>query len=288
MYMVKALGYLGLGLGASTVDDWRTFATEVVGAEVNDHGSDALRLRVDDLLWRVQIEPGEQGVRFIGWELQDAAALEAVRQRLAAEGIDLVDDPETAKDRGVRALARGVDPNGIRVEFYHGMKVLGREFVSPKGFSFVTGDLGLGHLVLGVPDLNRTTAFYQGLLGFRLSDNVEMEIGDATFLRTNARHHSLAVMELPVDKVVTHHFMLEARDLVMVGRSLDAAKALGIKIELDFGQHTNDLTTGYYMQTPSGFQLEVAMGGRLIDEDAWIVPNYDTATLWGHQSPSAV
>ena len=57
---------------------------------------------------------------------------------------------------------------------------------------FVTGEQGLGHVVLIVPDLAAAEAFYTDVLGFRLSDSVEAGLS-LRFLHCAghaARHHT--------------------------------------------------------------------------------------------------
>ena len=64
------------------------------------------------------------------------------------------------------------DPAGNRVELFHGV-TKDRATQSPRGVSrFVTGALGMRHIVLMIPDLEKAKDFYCRVLGFALSDYV--------------------------------------------------------------------------------------------------------------------
>ena len=64
----------------------------------------------------------------------------------------------------------------------------------PKGMEFHISKVG--HVVLQVSDLERSTQFYTQVLGFRVSDVYpeEMMPGGMVFLRCNTDHHCLALV----------------------------------------------------------------------------------------------
>ena len=63
------------------------------------------------------------------------------------------------------------------MELYHGRFRDYQPFRSPQGVSgFVTGDLGMGHVVLPAPDLAASLAFYQQFLGFADTDGKWFEL----------------------------------------------------------------------------------------------------------------
>ena len=69
-----------------------------------------------------------------------------------------------------------------------------KSMAPPKGMDFHIGKLG--HIVLQVTDLEKSTAFYTGVLGFKVSDVYpeEMMPGGMVFLRCNTDHHCLALV----------------------------------------------------------------------------------------------
>jgi biphenyl-2,3-diol 1,2-dioxygenase len=151
----------------------------------------------------------------------------------------------------------------------------------------VTGDEGLGHIVLTASDMTKARAFYMDVLGFRLSDIIRMRFGPATtfdmeFLHCNPRHHTLALLPVPAPKRL-HHVMLQARTMDDVGFALERAEAAQVPLTATLGRHTNDHMVSFYLRTPSGFEIEYGWGGRTIDDDsAWEVASYASGSIWGH------
>jgi catechol 2,3-dioxygenase-like lactoylglutathione lyase family enzyme len=130
-----------------------------------------------------------------------------------------------------------------------------------------------------VADFDAALAFYQGLLGFRISD-FRREL-KACFLHVNARHHSLALFEHPRRSM--HHLLLELYSLDDVGQGYDIARAHGDRVKVSLGRHNNDYMTSFYMQTPSDFLVEYGWGGREVDVATWQPIEMSTlASFWGH------
>jgi 2,3-dihydroxybiphenyl 1,2-dioxygenase len=277
---VRALGYLRLGVTDEAA--WACFATAVLGLQP----AGAHRYRVDARSWRLETVPAAtDGLVAVGLEVADANALAAIGDWLTKAGAPVESArPETLADRNVRGLLRSADPAGTPLEFFWGQRIEVAPFASPRGGRFVTGDLGLGHVVLGVgPERYRdTVAFYRDLLGFRVSDYFRMGEREATFLHCNPRHHSLAIGEWPAAPALIH-FMLELEDLDAVGFALDACYAKGVRVKRTLGRHSNDRMVSFYAETPSGFDVEVGWGGRLIDDATWTVAEVAHGTLWGHR-----
>lgn len=283
---VRALGYFGIG--ASDLPAWREFATQILGLELGSESGEGLRLRVDDEEWRIAIEPGtEDDLPFAGFEVEDDAALDSLASRLAVSGFAATEDSALAARRGVERLLVTRDPDGIACELFHGRKPsAAAPFKSPIGVGgFVTEGRGVGHLVLAVANIDASRRFYEDLLGFSYSDAIDMQLGPvsvrAIFLHCNARHHSLALVPVAVPKRL-HHFMLQLRELDDVGTCLDRVKSAGIPIKSTFGKHSNDHMLSFYMQTPSGFEVEYGYGAREIDDAVWEPQLYDRGSLWGH------
>ena len=117
---IQALGYIGVR--AKNLEDWGGYGVNFLGLQRVDKSRQSMAFRMDDRRQRLVVDAdGGQGIGFFGWELPDAAALEALAARLERSG--------TAVARGSRALAderqvRDVvvvnDPEGNRLEFYHG------------------------------------------------------------------------------------------------------------------------------------------------------------------------
>jgi 2,3-dihydroxybiphenyl 1,2-dioxygenase len=186
----------------------------------------------------------------------------------------------------VTALARFRDPWGHVHELFCGAPTdFERPFASPAGVSgFRTEGLGMGHLLLTVPDHERAEDFYVKALGLRVTDRMDMGSGKGVvFLRAGPRHHSLALTDL-LPEPGLHHFMIEGLRLEDVGRAWDRAQDLGAPIKMSLGQHANDPLLSFYAETPSGFDVEFGWNGLVIDESTWTVREFaGSGELWGHR-----
>jgi 3,4-dihydroxy-9,10-secoandrosta-1,3,5(10)-triene-9,17-dione 4,5-dioxygenase len=277
---VRALGYVGLT--APDLDAWERFGTEVVGLQVAPESTvQKLLFRADERAWRLSVVPGDGQVAHIGWEVSGPRDLEEVALAMESAGIPVTHDPDTARERQVSGLFRAKDPAGIVLEFFYGAKVSSEPFLSPRGAQFVTGEMGLGHVVLMVPDVEAARGFYLDTLGFRISDRVVTRDASVLFTHVNPRHHTLALWEAK-HAVGLHHVMLEVSELDSVGRALDQVLAGGAQLTSTLGKHLNDRMTSFYCRTPSHCELEYGWNGRRIDDATWVTAEYDSAHLWGH------
>ena len=171
--MISALSYIGFA--SPNAAEWNTFGTEVLGARLAEPGPDgSVRLRVDDSAARITIHPGDtEQLAYLGWDVGDAAGLAAAAARVEAAGVTVHDDPAIAALRQTAAITWFLDPFGFRHELSFGLAVEG-PFVASRPISgFVTGEGGLGHAVLIVPDFDAASTFYADVLGFKVSDDVE-------------------------------------------------------------------------------------------------------------------
>ncbi|HET7524153.1 MAG TPA: VOC family protein, partial [Acidimicrobiales bacterium] len=199
MDAVTALGYLRLG--AADLGSWRDFATSVIGLQPGDGaaselGDGSLYLKQDDRSYRVAVDRSDDPSVTFGWEVPNRVAMEAVAGRLDALGITVKDGTaEEAEQRLVTRVMLCTDPAGNACEIFYGAKHDNSAFVSPTGARFVTGDMGLGHAFVIVPDGAAFGEFYMDGLGFRVSDYIQLGQREATFLHCNPRHHTLAFVE---------------------------------------------------------------------------------------------
>lgn len=276
---------------------WERFAVEVLGLQVAERAPDgALYLRMDELHYRILIESDpSDDVRCLGWEVADEAALAAVAERLRAGGYACEPgDAAACARRRVAGMVRTADPSGLANEIVWGPLVEAhRPFVSPREISgFVTGDEGIGHAVLALPDADAAMRFYRDTLGLRISDFITFErMGTPVtmaFLHCNPRHHSLAFMQLAAAPRRLSHLMLEVRDLDDVGRTFGLCEQRGEPIAMTLGRHTNDHMFSFYVVTPSGFNIEIGCGGRHVEDATWQVQRYEVASLWGHRRPAPI
>ncbi|KFX66788.1 VOC family protein [Paraburkholderia fungorum] len=291
MIDVRALGYVVVQ--SANVETWRGYAENVLGMQAQDATDGALYVKMDERDFRYLIVPGEADRYFAsGWELADAAAFDDAIRSLELAGVEPIRaSAQEAALRRVQAMVWCTDPSGNRHEFFWGVRADFRRFVSPLGVpGFVTGAMGLGHAVLPAPQFDATDTFLRDVLGFELSDIFRVRFTDDPaepekrihFLHCrNARHHSLAIMDLAVPSGCIH-VMAEVDSMDEVGRALDRVAAHNVKLSATLGRHCNDHMVSFYMKTPGGFDLEYGYGGLTVD---WTQHNVYEATrvsLWGH------
>src|SRR3954453_3553324 len=101
---LQALGYVGFG--SSALDDWRQFGTGLVGLQAVERSASLLAFRMDDRKQRIVIDRSlGEGERFFGWEVTDAAALDALAAKLEQAQTHVPLDPATLADnRRVKRL----------------------------------------------------------------------------------------------------------------------------------------------------------------------------------------
>ena len=304
---IRGLGYVGVQGPDPKV--WLDFATNVCGlmparsvpgdsagprAGGASDGGNAIAsdgsvfLKMDDWQWRIAVHPDERpGLRYFGLEVAGPDELASASKELERAGLTVraASDHELAS-RGIHGMISVTDPAGNRVELFQGV-TKDRDFQSPRGVSrFLTGPLGMGHLVLLVPDLAKARAFYCDVLGFVLSDYVSFGPNQGVwFLRCNERHHTIALLHVgPVSAL--HHLLLEVGEIDDVGCAHDRAVAAGLPITTSLGRHTNDRMFSFYVKSPFGFDVEIGTGGRLVDE-RWTPNEFVDGDTWGHKGLTA-
>ena len=282
----QALGYVGFRAG--DLSEWRAYGTRHLGFQLVDRSSGSVAFRMDDRKQRVVVEAdGGQdhfgGVRFLGWEVADAAALDAVAARIEGAGVRVERGGRAlAEERHVADLIVLADPLGLRLELFHGGEVTSDPFKPGRNISgFRTGPLGIGHVVMTAERIDEAVQFYRGVLGFGLSDYYDRPF-PARFLHVNARHHSLAFIQ--AGRTAIHHLNVELMSFDDVGQGLDLALAEEGRLAVSLGRHAGDYMTSFYSRTPSGFMVEYGWGGKAIDPETWVATERTIGpSLWGHE-----
>lgn len=292
---VKALGYVIVE--SAQPARWDEFLTQLAGVmRAPDAADGAMQFRIDQRPFRFRIEPGSrEHFTAAGYEVADAATLDALAGAIAAAGRPVLrGEAQACALRGVSAFFRTSDPAGNGLEFYCGDSEAETPFVSPLGIDhFVTGDMGMGHAVFSVPNFDECVAFYRDVVGFHETDMPRFYFGGGgpdnpgmgfAFMHAdNGRHHSIALGEGPVPPSGCVHVMLQLPNLLEVGKAHDRMKALDYPESATLGQHFNDETVGFYVQTPAGFDLEIGCDSLVIDPASWEVTRHIGISIWGHE-----
>jgi len=279
---LRSLGYIGIR--SSKTEDWSSFATSLLGMQQVDRGGGARAFRMDDRKQRLLVtDDGQEGLDFMGWEVDHPDELDRLASRLENAGVAVrVESAALADQRLVSQLISFKDPDGNHIEVFCNPQIADAPFVPARPISgFKTGTLGMGHAVLHVEDATALLPFYRDLLGFSVTDYAQAPY-PLYFFHVNGRHHSFAMVGS--GRKGLHHFMVELQSLDDVGQGYDIAQAEEGRVAYTLGRHSNDHMTSFYATTPSGFFVEYGWGARVIEPDTWEAhETSDGPSYWGHE-----
>ena len=281
----QALGYVGVR--AKDLGDWASYGSGLLGLQRIDKSRSTLAFRMDDRKQRIIVDAdGGEGIGFFGWEVADAAALDAIAAHLEKNEIKVA--------RGARALAdeRHVRrPDRVQRSARQPARAFPRRRDHGRAVQARPLDLGFPYRparprpcraqcrYARKPSI-KLMAFYRDMLGFRLTDYYDHPFV-ARFLHLNPRHHSLAFIQ--TGKNAVHHIMMELFSFDDVGQGYDLALGEEGRVGVTLGRHTSDFITSFYSWTPSAFMVEYGWGARSIDVATWqAFERKEGPSMWGH------
>lgn len=285
------IGYLLVE--SERLDDWHRFAREGLGLHAERADTDTLVLRVDAHARRIVVHRGPaEDVAAIGLELDSEDALREVRRRLGTRGLTpQAGRPEEAALRGVASFWRVLGPKRLPLELYTSPQ-LSAAPLDMRCSGFLTGAAGLGHMALSTRAPEAMLDFWKAVFDARHSDDIDDRIDgvkmEFSFLRLNERHHSVATaatrgIRLDPMRCKIHHFNLQAARLEDVVQAYLRCRAMGLGIANAIGQHPNDRELSFYVQTPSGFEMELGWNPLVVDETTWTPGHHHGISRWGHR-----
>ncbi len=265
---VTELGYVRFGV--SDLAAWRQVATDILGVEVVDEGeAGRLHLRTDSWHHRITLEQtGEDDLTAAGFRVAGVEEFAEIQQRLAAASIAFdVGDAQLATERRVLDILTLQDPAGNPLEIFHGPQVdTHKPFHPSRGMfgKFVTGDGGVGHMIIRHSGLEASYEFYKPL-GMRGSVEYKFPgkngtTNDVMFMHCNSRDHTVAFG--PPSAKSINHLMIEVDNLDDVFLTHEKVQDSQYPVVISLGKHANDSMFSFYFQSPSGWLIEVGYAGR--------------------------
>jgi len=250
----RRLGYIALNV--TDLAQSRRFYEELVGLKVDmDAAGGILFLRCSGAHHDIALyEAAVPGVKRIGWQMESAEALAAVRSHFEEIGIKChpVSSGEAAV-LGIKEAFRATEPTtGATFEFYVDMAPAPTPYVPTH-----TKIARLGHLVLSSPDRPATEAFLIDHMNFRVSDRID---GMVTFMRCfpNPYHHSFGVGQAA--KAGLNHVNFMVTEMADIGKANNRMKHAGVPIVYGIGKHPPSESVFLYFLDPDGMTVEYSYG----------------------------
>ncbi len=201
----------------------------------------------------------------VSYGMADAASVDALAERLAVGGVQLVGEPGTLQTMGGGYGFRFFDLDGRTIEVSADVAVRQHRKVE-EGESI---PVKLSHVVLNSPNPEAAVAFYDKWFGFKLSDTLmHPRMGEMMwFLRTNPQHHSMAIARGP--HVSLHHASFELRGIDEYMRGTGRMLRAGVEKIWGPGRHKAGNNTFSYFLDPNGNTMEYTTELEVLDEDTW-------------------
>ena len=280
---IEALGYIGVR--AKDLGDWASYGTNFLGLQRIDKSRSTLAFRMDDRKQRLVVDAdGGEGIGFFGWEVADAAALDALAARIEAAGTKVARGSRAlADERHVKDLIVLNDPAGNRLEIFHGARDHRRSVQArPQHFRLPHRPARHGPRGDAFRAHRRRDEVLSGRARVQGSAITGLRPFPAYFFHVNPRHHSIAFVESGINMV--HHMMVELYSFDDVGQGYDLALGDPERIGVTLGRHSGDYVTSFYTWNPSGFLVEYGWGGQVIDDNTWKpFERKFGPSLWGHE-----
>jgi catechol 2,3-dioxygenase len=214
------------------------------------------------------------GLAHFGLELSDEAGLAALESRLQAHDVPAARE-ELAGDHPPVLAFR--DPDGHRVEAHGPVDRSGEHAADPG-----RRPVRVHHVTLASPAIAEQVAFYEQVLGFRVSDRM----GEVfAWLRCNQEHHTVAVVE--ADQAGLDHYAYEIDSWACLKTWCDELAARDVPLQWGPGRHGpgNNLFVMFDDLDGNHVELSCEME-RYWDDRAeyaprqW-APEAKTVNLWG-------
>jgi len=256
--VIDRIGHLALRV--RDLDAAVAVATEVMGMRVSQREGGCVYLTLGDEHHSLQyIASDENGLDHIGLEAAGPAGLDAVRRRVAGEGLRVVGDGPL--DAGIADGFAFLGPDGVAYEIYTGMD-RGEPPFTPSGVR----PERIGHFTMHARDPEATRDFLERVLGFRLSDTIT---GEGYFLRCNAEHHGIGLF---AGRGTLHHTGWLVQGIADLGRLGDVLDERGERLLWGPVRHGAGRNIAAYFAEPAGSVVELYTDMEMFLDEATFRP----------------
>lgn len=231
----------------------------------------------------VRLRKGEKRIDVASWGAASRADVDALHERLSAQGVKFVHGPQELTQFGGGYGIRFFDHDGRTVEVSADVELRKSRPVAEREPIPVK----LSHIVFNTTNLEATTNWYIEHLDFAVSDTLaHPQMGPIMhFLRCNPAHHSMAIAQGPHASL--HHMSFEMRGVEEWMRGCGKILRSGTRMVWGPGRHNAGDNTFAYFLSPARNTVEYTTELAAIeDEDAWHpsvldVTKVTTQDQWG-------
>jgi catechol 2,3-dioxygenase len=262
--VISAIGHVAMIV--SDIDAAVDNATTLMGLRVSERHGDWVDLTHGAPHHSLQYLAGDtDALHHVGLVAADAAALQEIRNRAEDAGFSIVGD--TPFDPSLPEGYVLAGPEGFMFEIYPAMPE-GQPAYAPTGVK----PNRFGHVTLSLADPAAMRDFLQGVLDFRLSD----EVAGVVFVRCNVDHHGIGLMPGPAG---LHHHAWEVQSTVELGQLGDRVDDMGGSLLWGPSRHGAGNNIAAYYLEPSGVIVEYYCDMlRIYDDDSY------TPVVWDLES----
>jgi catechol 2,3-dioxygenase len=215
----------------------------------------------------------------VSFRVSHAAALERIAANTQAAGGSILAPPAPNPEPDGGIVMKIATPEGYVLRFHHG------DLLHAHADTGTFVPCRLSHVNLNCRDVDATSRFFQGVLGFAVTDRSRA----MAFLRCNSDHHAVVLADSGVDGLNHVAFMMPDWESVMrgSGRMIDH----GFPIGWGVGRHGPGNNVFAYFVDPFGFVIEYTAEVLQVDDsyephgpDYWVWPPGRT-DHWGIAPP---
>ncbi len=194
------------------------------------------------------------GIEYLHFAMADRAGTDALYKQVGERGGIVLGKPAPFDDFAGGYGFEMLDPDHRRLRFRTEALRLDEqpEWAKPRKIS---------HVVLNTPDMEDRQAFYERVLGFRVSD---YSADQMVFLRCTSDHHSIAFVRANYASV--NHVAFEMATIDEYMRGIGRMKGKGHAPTWGPGRHGPGNNPFAYFVSPSGFVIEYTSELQQINE----------------------
>ncbi len=216
----------------------------------------------------------------ISFRVRSQEELQRLCARARQAGCEVIRSPapSPAPSGGAHVVMR--EPQGCVLEFVHDDRTKAARVIADRPER-------LAHVNINSAAIENLSAFYQQVLGFRLTDRSKM----MAFLCCNSDHHAIVLADAPVNGLNHVAFLMPDLESVMrgSGRMIDHGHPIGWGV----GRHGPGDNVFAYFVDPSGAVIEYTAEVLQVDDayrakgpDEWVWPPGRT-DQWGIAPPKS-